>query len=62
MLEQYVAEDVERYGAKLSDMRSKLDRARRDQVEGFEDAVEGKDEELLAQDAEALAASVSVFL
>lgn len=56
VLEQYVAEDVERYGTKLADMHTKLSRARREQVEGFEDAAEGKDDELLAQDGEVLAA------
>lgn len=54
-LDQYVSEDIDRYGVKLADLHAKLDRARREQIDGLEDAPEGKDDELLARDGEALA-------
>jgi hypothetical protein len=59
-LEEYVSEDIDHYGAKLADLHGKLERARRDQLDGVEPgpSVAGE-EEAFARDGEALSAYVS---
>ncbi|ORY56206.1 hypothetical protein BCR35DRAFT_309912 [Leucosporidium creatinivorum] len=56
-LEEYVSEDIDHYSAKLADLHGKLERARRDQLDGVEPGpgVAGE-EEAFARDGEALSA------
>lgn len=58
-IETYVL-DIDKYGNKLADLHAKLEKARKDQLEGVEVAA-ALDEDLLANDAEALARFVPTF-
>ncbi|KAK4695954.1 transcriptional activator SPT7, partial [Phenoliferia sp. Uapishka_3] len=53
-LEDYVSEDIDRYGVKLVDLHSKLQRARQDQLDNVKDVVPLLDEQVFAEDSEML--------
>jgi hypothetical protein len=59
-LEDYIKDDIDRYGSRLRDLLRKLESARRDQLEGNERKAFG-DEELFAQDGEAMVLSVHIL-
>lgn len=56
-LEEYVSEDIDTYGLKLTELHGKLERARRDQLDGVEPSqgVAGEDE-AFNREGEALSA------
>lgn len=53
-LEDYVSEDIDRYGVKLEDLHLKLKRAREAQLEDVEGAAPVIDEQVFADDSELL--------
>lgn len=59
-IKSYVSEDIDRYGVKLTELHGKLEKARKDQLEGIEGPIIG-DEEVFARDGESLSMCVRFF-
>ncbi|KAL8283696.1 hypothetical protein RQP46_005491 [Phenoliferia psychrophenolica] len=53
-LEDYVSEDIDRYGAKLDGLHLKLQKAHRAQVEDVDGAAPGLDDQIFVEDSEML--------